>query len=80
MINSGINMKRFWRFYRIVFKLAYQSNAVTRQAFTLLVSIVIKEEPAETDEKYVERIAFQLIESVRYKYEPPEGIADRVIN
>ncbi len=50
-------MKRFWRFYRVVFKLAYQTNAITRQVFTLLVSIITKEILAATDEEYTECIA-----------------------
>jgi len=50
-------VKRFWGFYCVAFKPAYQSNAVTKQAFTLLVSTITKEEPAETDEEYAERIA-----------------------
>ncbi len=58
VINPETNAKRFWRFYHIAFKPAYQSNAITRQAFTLLVNIVTKEVPAEVDEEYAERIAF----------------------
>ncbi len=76
VINLGTNAERFWRFYYIAFKLAYQSNAITRQAFTLLVSTVTKKEPAKTDEEYIKRIALWLIESIRYKYEPSERIEE----
>ena len=76
VINLEINAKRFWKFYRIAFKPAYQSNAITRQAFTLLVSTVTKEELAETDEEYAKRIALWFIENIKYKYEPSESIEE----
>lgn len=74
LINSRTNAKRFWRFYRITFKPTYQTNAVIRQAFTLLVSTVTKKTSVITDEEYTKHIALQLVESIQYKYEPPEGI------
>ncbi len=51
-------------------------NAVTRQAFSLLISTVTKEKPAKTDEEYAERIILWLVKSIRYKYKPSEGIEE----
>ena len=58
LINADTNTERFWKFYHTAFKLAYQTNAVIRQAFTLLVSIILKETPADIDEEYAECLAF----------------------
>ena len=42
--------------------------------FTFLVIIILKETPAEIDEEYAECIVLWFVESIRYKYEPLEGV------
>ena len=64
------NAARFWEFYKIAFKPAYQASAVTRQAFTNLVSTVTKVESSADDEQLVTELALRIVGSIMYHYPP----------
>src|SRR6266542_3596378 len=66
--NEGTSAHRFWKFYQLAFPLAFQANSVTRQAFTQLVSTLLKETPTPEDEDLAERI--------RYHYSPSNVVAE----
>ncbi len=72
--NEESNIYRFWEFYQIVFALAYQANAVTRQAFIQLVSIITKETPILEDENLMKKLLLKLVESICYHYSPKRSI------
>src|SRR6266498_3202474 len=74
--NKGTNAHRFWEFYQLAFSPAYQTNSVTRQAYTQLVSILIKEAPTSDDENLAERLSLKLVESIRYHYSSEKPVAE----
>src|SRR6266498_4133244 len=74
--NKGTNAYRFWEFYQLAFPPAFQANSVTRQAFTQLVSTLLKETPAPEDEDLAERLSLKLVESIRYHYSPSNVVAE----
>src|SRR6266540_2819097 len=74
--NEGTSAHRFWEFYQLAFPPAFQANSVTRQAFTQLVSTVLKETPAPEDEDLAERLLLKLIESIRYHYSPEKPVVE----
>src|SRR6266540_3771751 len=74
--NEGTSAHRFWEFYQLAFPPAFQANSVTRQAFTQLVSTVLKETPAPEDEDLAERLSLKLVESIRYQYLPEKPVAE----
>ncbi len=74
--NKGTNAHRFWEFYQLAFPPAFQANSVTRQAFTQLVSTLLKETPAPEDEDLAERLSLKLVESIRYHYLPSNTVAE----
>src|SRR6266498_1447769 len=74
--NEGTSAHRFWEFYQLAFPPAYQANSITRQAFTQLVSTLLKETPALEDENLAERLSLRLVESIRYHYSPEKPIAE----
>ncbi len=74
--NEGSSAHRFWEFYQLAFLLAFQANSVTRQAYTQLVSTVIKETSAPEDEDLAERLSLKLVESIRYYYSPEKPVAE----
>src|SRR6266545_4979173 len=74
--NEGTNAHRFWKFYQLAFPSAYQANSVTQQAYTQLVSTLLKETPAPEDEDLAERLSLKLVESIRYHYLPKEPVAE----
>src|SRR6266542_5311595 len=73
--NKGTNAHRFWEFYQLAFPPAFQANSVMRQAFTQLVSTILKETPAPEDEDLAERLSLKLVESIRYHYSLKETVA-----
>src|SRR6266540_2532526 len=74
--NEGTSAHRFWEFYQLAFPPAFQANSVTRQAFTQLVSTVLKETPAPEDEDLAERLSLKLVESIRYQYTPEKPVTE----
>src|SRR6266498_2845883 len=74
--NEGTSAHRFWEFYQLAFPTAFQANSVTRQAFTQLVSIVLKEAPTPEDEDLAERLSLKLVESIRYQYSPEKPVIE----
>src|SRR6266542_1737317 len=76
--NEGTNAHRFWEFYQLAFLPVFQANSVTRQAYTQLVSTLLKETPAPEDEDLAERLSLKLVESIRYHYSPKEAVAETV--
>src|SRR6266542_363085 len=74
--NEGTSAHRFWKFYQLAFPPAFQANSVTRQAFTQLVSTLLKETPASEDEDLAERLSLKLVESIRYHYSPNNTVAE----
>ncbi len=74
--NEGTSAHRFWEFYQVAFPPAYQANSVTRQAYTQLVSTVLKETPNPEDEDLAERLLIKLVESICYHYLPKEPVAE----
>src|SRR6266542_4251527 len=74
--NEGTSAHRFWEFYKLAFPSAFQANSVTRQAFTQLVSTLLKETPAPEDEDLAERLSLKLVESIRYHYLPSNTVAE----
>src|SRR6266498_141925 len=73
--NEGISTHRFWEFYQLAFLPAFQANSVTRQAYTQLVSTLLKETSASEDEGLAERLLLKLVESIRYHYSPEKPVA-----
>src|SRR6266498_2613110 len=73
--NEGTSAHRFWEFYQLAFPPAFQANSVIRQAYTQLVSTLIKETPALEDEGLAERLSLKLVESIRYHYSPKNPVA-----
>src|SRR6266540_1650146 len=76
--NEGTSVHRFWKFYQLAFPSAFQANSVTRQAFTQLVSTVLKEAPTAEDENLAERLSLKLVESIRYQYSPEKPVIETV--
>ncbi len=74
--NEGISAHRFWEFYQLAFPPAFQANSVTRQAFTQLVSTVLKEVSTPEDEDLAERFSLKLVESIRYHYSPNNPVTE----
>src|SRR6266498_2496943 len=74
--NEGTSTYRFWKFYQLAFPPAFQANSVTRQAYTQLVSTLLKEIPVLEDEDLAERLSLKLVESIRYHYSPKEPVAE----
>ncbi len=74
--NEGTSAYRFWEFYRLAFPPAVQANSVTRQAYTQLVSTLLKETPAPEDEDLAERLSLKLVESIRYSYSPSNPVTE----
>src|SRR6266498_5717189 len=74
--NEGTNAHRFWEFYQLAFLPAFQANSVTWQAYTQLVSTLLKETSAPEDEDLAERLSLKLIESIRYHYSPSNTVAE----
>src|SRR6266498_4378531 len=74
--NEGTSAHRFWKFYQLAFPLAFQANSVTRQAYTQLVSTLLKETPAPEDEDLAERLSLKIVESIRYQYSPSNPVAE----
>src|SRR6266540_903553 len=74
--NEETNAHRFWEFYQLAFPPAFQANSVTRQAYTQLVSTLLKEIPAPEDEDLAKRLSLKLIESIRYHYSPEKSVAE----
>src|SRR6266542_6194879 len=74
--NKGTSVHRFWEFYQLAFPPAFQANSVTQQAFTQLVSTLLKETPAPEDEDLAERLSLKLVESIRYHYSPKDPVAE----
>src|SRR6266542_1288056 len=74
--NEGTSAHRFWEFYQLAFPPAFQANSVTRQAFTQLVSTVLKEAPTPEDEDLAERLSLKLVKSIRYHYSPEKPVAE----
>ncbi len=74
--NEGTSAHRFWEFYQLAFLPAFQANSVTRQAYTQLVSTLLKETPAPEDEDLAKRLSLKLVESIRYHYSPKEPVAE----
>src|SRR6266498_2555600 len=74
--NEGTSAHRFWEFYQLAFPPAFQANSVTRQAFTQLVSTVLKEASTPEDEDLAERLSLKLVESIRYQYSPEKPVAE----
>src|SRR6266542_3651201 len=74
--NEGTSAHRFWEFYQLAFPPAFQANSVTRQAFTQLVSTVLKETPTPEDEDLAERLSLKLVESILYQYSPEKPVAE----
>src|SRR6266542_855481 len=73
--NKGTSAYRFWEFYQLAFPPAFQANSVTRQAYTQLVSTLIKETPTPEDEDLAKRLSLKLVESIRYHYSPEQPVA-----
>src|SRR6266511_2312488 len=74
--NERTNAYRFWEFYKLAFLPVFQANSVTRQAYTQLVSTLLKEAPAPEDEDLAERLSLKLVESIRYSYSPSSPVAE----
>src|SRR6266498_4111299 len=74
--NEGTSAHRFWEFYQLAFLPAFQANSVTRQAFTQLVSTILKEASTPEDEDLAERLSLKLVESIRYQYSPEKLIKE----
>src|SRR6266540_2262721 len=74
--NEGTSAHRFWEFYQLAFPPAYQANSVTRQAYTQLVSTILKEVPTPEDEDLAERLSLKLVESIRYQYSPEKPVTE----
>src|SRR6266545_211921 len=74
--NEGTSAHRFWEFYQLAFPPAFQANSVTRQAFTQLVSTILKEASTSEDEDLAERLSLKLVESIRYQYSPEKPVAE----
>src|SRR6266542_2939993 len=64
--NEGTSMHRFLEFYQLAFPLAYQANSVIRQAYTQLVSTLIKKNLTTEDEDLAERLSLKLVKSIHY--------------
>ncbi len=73
--NKGTNANRFWKFYQLVFLLAYQANSITWQAFTQLVNTLTKATPTPDDKDLVKRLLLKLVESICYHYSPKKSVA-----
>src|SRR6266542_3416217 len=74
--NERTSAHRFWEFYQLAFPSAYQASSVTRQAYTQLVSTLLKKTPALEDEDLAERLSLKLVESIRYHYSPEKPVVD----
>src|SRR6266498_4195318 len=74
--NEGTSAHRFWEFYQLAFSPAFQANSVTRQAFTQLVSTVLKEVLTPEDEDLAERLSLKLVESICYQYSPEKPVIE----
>ncbi len=74
--NEETNAHRFWEFYQLAFPPAFQANSVTRQAYTQLVSTLLKEIPAPEDEDLAKRLSLKLVESIRYYYSLEKPVAE----
>ena len=74
--NEGTSAHRFWEFYQLAFPPAFQTNSVTRQAYTQLVSTETKETPTPEDEDLAERLSLKIVESIRYHYSPSNPVAE----
>src|SRR6266540_2972793 len=74
--NEGTSAYRFWEFYQLAFPSAFQANSVTQQAYTQLVSTLLRETPTPEDEDLAERLSLKLVESIRYHYSPKEPVVE----
>src|SRR6266540_339755 len=74
--NEGTNMHRFWEFYQLAFLPAYQANSVIRQAYTQLVSTLIKETLTSEDEDLAKRLSLKLVKSICYHYSSEKPVAE----
>src|SRR6266542_6629633 len=74
--NEGTSAHKFCEFYKLAFPPAFQANSVTRQAYTQLVSILLKETLASEDEDLAERLSLKLVESIRYHYSSEKPVAE----
>ncbi len=74
--NKGTNAHKFWEFYQLAFPSAYQANSVTWQAYTQLVSTLIKETPTLENENLAERLLLKLVESIHYYYSSEKPVAE----
>ncbi len=79
--NEETSVHRFWKFYQLIFLSAFQANSVTWQAYTQLVSTLIKETPTPDDRDLAERLSLKIVESIRYHYssEKPVAVTARIL-
>src|SRR6266542_397447 len=74
--NEGTSAHRFWEFYKLTFPPAFQANSVIQQAFTQLVSTLLKEALAPEDENLAKRLSLKLVKSIRYHYSPEKPVTE----
>src|SRR6266540_7207031 len=73
--NERTSAHRFWEFYQLAFPSAYQASSVTRQAYTQLVSTLLKKTPALEDEDLAERLSLKVVKSIHYHYSSEKPVA-----